>query len=228
MRKNKDKSAYDYVKEPLIYGDPSKKTIEQIIELVKNKYRESRLAEVNENPETFYELVIESLNKLFYGRDHDFRKNLTYSLVKMIFEDYSKNELNTGTQLFLAAIIHISFDNLKENEEDFREIFCEFDADKGDIHAFCRYIIINEIEKYCCCEINSVRPWHNDVINADGEIFKKYPLEDDSQVQITSLLWDLKKKKNKDSNIECLKEFLMIGSHSGITSAYRMYRKDLN
>lgn len=229
MRKKKEKTPYEYVRKPLINGDPNKKTVEQIVELIENRYTTERLAEVKEDqePELFYEYLVESFSNLFYKRDSAFQRNLAYALISMIIQDYHTAELNVGTQYFLTAIIHSLFFCFRERGDDFRDAFCQFNADYGAVHAFCRYIVINEIEMYCCCVINGVRVWHDEVINSDGEVFETYPLDEDNQLQVSYCLWEIDKEKDRHQKIECLKEFLQLEFHNGATSAYRTYRKDL-
>lgn len=229
MCKRRTKSPYGYVRRPLINGDPNKKTIEQIIELITNRYTVERLLEVKEDEElkSFFDYLVESFSSLFAKRDGDFQRKLACALIEMIIKDYSSCELNVGTQYFLAAIIHSLFFCFRERPDDFREVFCQFDAEEGKVHAFCRYVVINEIEMYCCCVINAIRDWHYDVINSDGEVFEKYPLDKDNQRQVSYCLWEIDKANDKYKKIKHFDEFLQIEVYTGVTSAYRTYRKDL-
>lgn len=229
MCKRRTKSPYEYVRRPLINGDPNKKTIEQIIELITNRYTVKRLSEVKEDEElkSFFDYLVESFVELFDRPNEDFQKNLAYALINMIIKDYSGCELNVGTQYFLAAVIHSLFFCFQEKPDDFRNAFCKFNADYGEIHAFCRYVVINEIEMYCCCVINGIRDWHDAVINSDGEVFETYPLDKENQRQVSYCLWEIDKANDKHKKIKHFNEFLQIGVYTGVTSAYRTNRKDL-
>lgn len=226
-RKAKDFDISLYLNGSLLPNGIKPQKTEDIIRRVLARYSKTFLETVTvTDKKMYFEATVNAIKELFCDREPEFRRNLTYSLMNMIEEHYKDVQLTAATQLFLASVIHTCFINVREVNADFTRLFCAFNVEYGDVSAFCRFVVISEIEHYCYFECHTVKPWHQDVIQHDGEVFESVPITTGEVFLLSRFLWEtyggVQSKKMK-----VLKCFTNKGKGSDITkSPYWYFRQD--
>lgn len=206
MKIQNEEDAYKFLSQPIIMINPRKYTIKEIVDLVKIRYSVEFLELNFLDNEKFYDKVYDNIKTLFNIIESCKYNELASSLIELLDEHYCKKDLYLPVaRWFLAAIIHVCFDYLKETSEAFIISFKRFSKDDGSYSIFCRAVIIFSIEFYCRIESSDCHESYGTVIRYDGEVIQ-YLKEDSSKVIKT--LWIKKcREKNININIECLDSF---------------------
>lgn len=195
MKRNKNKlDVHNYLGDDFDIKDPTTKTVAELKELIKTRYSKKFLEEVVvEDKEDYFKLTVQTLQKLFSGQEREFRISLAFSLLKMLEEDdiYKNIELTTASKFFLAALVHVCFNNIKDYDTEFCETFRTLDANKGIVSAFGRFIAICEIEYYCSFVANDIRTEYVSVIKNDSEVFCTVKIEQEEVIFFAKFLWEL-------------------------------------
>lgn len=222
-----------YLSRDLLTGDPELKSLKDITDIIETRYCNDFFQKSNcknkADGELVFDLTQKSISKLFEGRDMEFSQKLSYALLQMLVLSYSNINLNVPEQYFLASIIHVCFDKLKENSDAFVKIFSLFDATQGTVCAFCRFIVICEIEGYCSFKITKPREWHEKIILFDSEVFERFKknnvLSKIKVFDMVNFLWDDQAETLNDKN-EHIHGFIPNSDSGSVSdSTYWYYRK---
>mgnify|MGYP003292891592 CR=1 FL=1 len=215
------------LKESLIPNGIKPKKTEELIRRVHARYSKEFLEAVTvKDKKEYFADTVNALRELYNDRDPDFRGNLTISLMNMIDDHYKNVKLTTATQLFLTAVIHICFINVKEIGDEFTKLFCTFNVKYGPISTFCRFVVISEIEYYCYFECHKVKAWHQEVIQHDGEVIAAVPIESGEVFSLSRIIWETY-GAIQTKELKVLKCFTSKGKTGDITkSPYWYFRQE--
>lgn len=173
-----------------------------------------------------YKSMVEGLERCFAGRGEGDRNDIAFRLFKLLEENYFGYKLTLNMKIFYAAVIHICFKNICENEALILKLFRPLDSTADETNAFCRFVVISEIELYSTCHFMEVLKAYYKVINADSHIFK-YMYDEDELCKILICMWETDKSKMQDK-MEKLRVFLAWDEAKPIRGAYWTLRKDFN
>ena len=195
---------YDKLNTDMIGGDISTYDSKGIVHLIKKRYDEDLFKDPILDSEKFFSSTCFNLNRQFFKKlDYASQKELACELMNTI-KMYYCDGFDFSPQLlwFLAAVIKVCFNYLKELDQEFRDVFCTFDTEEGIVESFCRLIVVSETEQYCACLCHDSREWHKAVMKFDGEAFKTLKnTEHNNRIeQIISYLWFFKEKRNYRQN----------------------------
>lgn len=196
MKIKNEEDAYKFLSQPIIMINSGRYKIKEIVDLVKTRYNVEFLKLNFLDNKKFYDKVYDNIKILFNSIEGCKYIELASSLIELLDEHYCKEQLYLPVaRWFLAAIIHICFEYLKETSEAFITSFKRFSKDGGSYSIFCRAVIIFSIEFYCRIESSDCLDSYGTVIRYDGEVIKD--LKEDSS-EVIKTLWIIKcKEKNK-------------------------------
>lgn len=207
--------------------NPSEMENADLIDCIYERFSVKKLNEVEVvSIVTFYKSINKGLDFCFEDRGESDCNDLAFRLFKMLEAKYFNNTLTLNLKIFYAAVIHICFKNISENENLFLKLFRPLDSTEDESNAFCRFVVISEIELYSTCHINDVLDWHNKVINSDSHVFN-YMGSENELFNILTCMWETDKSKLSDK-MEKLRVFFCLDESKPNKGAYWTFRKDFN
>lgn len=232
MKIRNEAQAYNFIEKEFEIADKSENLINNLLDRFRTRFNIDFMNLEWFQKKECYDSTIVAVKSLFNGLSFDEKLELASSLVELIKNEYCSCEFGVVNHWFLAAVLHICFELLKECEERFRIAFCSFNINNGSNEAFCRLVVVSKIEVYCRFVCNETRPWHRDVFRFDGEVIKKnkYIKSDE---KILKYLWmnkwcvandDNGIKLNKQRGLKALMMLLGNDNKSKIESAYWLSR----
>ena len=227
----KTKKGIEYLGESFPEEEHKVDKIPDIIYWVNLFYNCELLNELDlEDDSQFFKKMQKSLKELFLAGTYEYDKELCNALLSMIQNSYCDDCLSRAKQLFIAAIIHVCFEKVRDREDCFEPLFSSelFNSDNGKTQAFCRFVIVSEIENYIRfyygAYASEEKPWLLRVIDFDGGAFDKITLTATSALSLLKCLWsecDESRFLNKTEHANKYIPYNEIGDTSSCVYWYR-------
>lgn len=186
MKIKSKQDIYNFLSKDLLIGNIQNFTIKEIVSNFKKRYSEEVLDYPDLNSKKIYDFTVQRLEDVFKMLSLNDRDELSFELVKLLKNKYCLKKPNKTRQYFLAAVIHICFEYVKESASCFSKIFSTFERANGEAETFCRLILVAKIENYCIFRYQGCRDWYIDVIQHNGEVVENTNLE---YKQLVNTLW---------------------------------------
>lgn len=217
---------YEYFSSCPTLMEPSEMDSADLIECIHIRFSVKKLNEAaGASTGSLYKSIIKGLEFCFDGRGEDECEDLAFRLFRLIEKKYFSETLNFNLKIFFAAVIHICFANISENENLFFTLFRNLDSTANDSEAFCRFVLMSEIELYSTCHIMGVIDKHIEVINADSNVFK-FMGNEDELFDILTCMWETDKSRI-DDKMKKLALFLGWEKAEPIQGVYWTFREVL-
>lgn len=217
-KKNNKKKGYEFFKSPIIENYKNF-TLNQIMDAFQARFDEETLLNGDLDDIKFYRSSVESIRHLFKLIPFDMQKPLGISLIRCLKDTYCDGELSSPKRGFFAAVIYVSFEYLKEDDEAFRTAFCTFDGKDGICHSFCRFVILASIEYYCRVKRRDTAEFYKIIIKFDSEVVRN--IKNTPEEQVFKLIWMEWCKNNYKLGVDTYMNFI---NESYINSLYWIVR----